>query len=102
MSMPHAEKTSAARGMTILRMPSSAASSTACIPPPPPNATRVKSRGSWPRLTETSFNALIMLLLAIRITPRAASARGTSRRRAIRSSASATASMSASSSPPQK
>ena len=75
--MPQAEKTSAASGITTLRMPSSAASATACIPPPPPNATSVKSRGSYPRLTETSLSALIMLLLAIRTTPRAASVAST-------------------------
>ena len=46
MSIPQAEKTSAAWGMTTLPIPSSAASATACMPPPPPKATSVKSRGS--------------------------------------------------------
>ena len=46
-------------------MPSSRASATACMPPPPPKAISVNSRGSKPRLTETSFSALTMLALAI-------------------------------------
>ena len=102
ISIPHALNTSAARGITTRRMPSSAASATACIPPPPPNATSVKSRGSWPRLTDTSLSALIMLLFAIRTIPRAASSRGTPSVPASASSTPATASMSASISPPQK
>ena len=41
--------------------------------PAPPNATSVKSRGSWPRSTETTRSAPTMLLSTIARMPRAAS-----------------------------
>ena len=75
--MPQAENTEAPAGTTTFLTPSSAASATPCMPPPPPKATSVKSRGSWPRLSETSFSALTMLLLAMRMMPRAASSAST-------------------------
>ena len=39
------------------RIPSSSASSQACSGPAPPNATSAKSRGSWPRSTDTTRSA---------------------------------------------
>ena len=50
-----------------LRIFSSLASVGPCIGPPPPNATIAKSRGSYPRRTEISFNALFILESATRI-----------------------------------
>ena len=100
--MPQAENTEASAGTTTLVTPSSWASATACIAPPPPNAISVKSRGSNPRLTETSLSALTMLLLAMRTMPRAASSASTPSRDPTASIAFATASMSACTVPPQK
>ena len=99
--MPQAENTAAPTGTTTFLTPSSCASATACIPPPPPNATRVKSRGSKPRLTDTSLSALTMLLLAMRMMPRAASAASTPRFDPTASIARPAAAMSAVASPPQ-
>ena len=100
--MPQAEKTPDRLGITTFLMPSSLARAQACMPPPPPKAIRVKSRGSWPRLTEISLMALTMLLLAMRTMPRAASCRLVLRVAASLSSARSTAAMSATIVPPQK
>ena len=54
---PSAERTPAAAGTSTLPIPSSSASAHACSGPAPPNATSAKSRGSWPRSTETSRSA---------------------------------------------
>ena len=69
---------------------------------PPPNTTSVKSRGSWPRLTLTSFSALTMLELAMRTMPRATSASVMFSRVASAPSAVPSAPMSATTEPPQK
>jgi hypothetical protein len=102
MSIPQAENTAACLGITTFLIPSSTARAQACIPPPPPNAIIVYSRGSWPRLTDTSFRALTMLLLAIRTIPRAASLRSVPSFLASLSRAFRTPSMSAVIVPPQK
>ena len=78
--MPQAENTAAFTGTTTRATPSSRASAAPCRPPPPPKAMSVNSRGSKPRLTETSFRALTMLALTTRITPRAVSSIPASRR----------------------
>src|SRR5258706_150610 len=49
--MPSADSAPAYSGTRTVRMPSSRAIPQACKPPQPPNATRAKSRGSWPRST---------------------------------------------------
>ena len=69
INIPQAEKTEEFTGIITLGIFNSLAKETACIPPPPPNATKVKSLGSYPLLTETNFKALIILLLAILIMP---------------------------------
>ena len=54
---PSAESTPAASGTSTVSMPSSSASAQAWSGPAPPNATSAKSRGSWPRSTETTRSA---------------------------------------------
>ena len=71
--MPHAENTDELIGIITLGIFNSIAKEVACIPPPPPNATKVKSLGSCPLFTEINFKALVMLLFAILIIPRAVS-----------------------------
>ena len=48
--------------------PSSSASAHACSGPAPPNATSAKSRGSWPRSTETTRSARTISALTTSIT----------------------------------
>ena len=67
--MPQAEKTPAYGGTSTRFTCSSAPSAAACIGPPPPAATSTKSRGSYPRRTETSLSALIMFALTSRMIP---------------------------------
>ena len=100
--MPHAENTEAAAGMITFLTPNSCAKATACIPPPPPKATRTKSRGSKPLLRDTSFNALTILLFAMRIIPLAASSAVAPNLSPTLLSADLADSMSALISPPQK
>ena len=71
--MPQAEKTEELTGIITFGIFNSFANDVACIPPPPPKATRLKSLGSYPLLTDTSLSAFIILLLAIRMMPRAVS-----------------------------
>ena len=52
--------------------PMSSATALACSGPAPPKATSAKSRGSWPRWTETSRSAPAMFSLAIARMPSAA------------------------------
>ena len=52
-------------------MPRSLASSEATVGPAPPNATSAKSRGVWPRYTDTSRMALAILSTASRTMPSA-------------------------------
>ena len=60
-------------GTITLGMPSSCASSAACRGPAPPNANSAKSRGSWPRASDTMRSAPAMRSLAMRSTAAAAS-----------------------------
>ena len=70
---PSAQSTPGAGGISTRGMPNSSARAQPCSGPAPPNGTRVKSRGSWPRSTETMRSAPIMLLSMMASTPRAAS-----------------------------
>ena len=85
------------------RMPSSSASAQPCSGPAPPNGTSVKSRGSWPRSTETTRSAPTMLLSTMARMPRAASSRPRpSGRRRWLSIARAAASASSAMRPPSR
>ena len=57
ISSPSAEKLPGSGGTTTVRMPSSSATAVACNGPAPPNGSRAKSRGSMPRITDTSLIA---------------------------------------------
>ena len=63
------------KGTITSGMPRSRASSTAYKGPAPPKATSAKSRGSWPRFTETRRIAPAMLARVTRKIPVAAFAR---------------------------
>src|SRR5215470_3644197 len=62
-SMPSAEVMPGLGGTSTVGMPSSRASALACRGPAPPKATSTKSRGSYPRWTETTRMAAIMWAL---------------------------------------
>ena len=66
---PQRRKRARIPGTRTVRMPSSGAISQACSPPQPPNATSAKSRGSWPRSTDTTRIARSILALATRRMP---------------------------------
>jgi hypothetical protein len=72
-SNPSAHSTPGAGGTSTRSMPSSSASAQPCSGPAPPNGTRVKSRGSCPRSTDTTRIAPTMLESAIARMTRAAS-----------------------------
>ena len=58
---PCAQRMPGANGTRQRRMPRLFATSVACSGPAPPNGSSVKSRGSWPRSTETARIARTML-----------------------------------------
>ena len=59
-------------GTSTSGMPSSRASATACSGPAPPKANSAKSRGSWPRASDTMRMAPAICVLPSRITAAAA------------------------------
>ena len=71
ISSPSAEKLPGSGGTTTVRMPSSSATAAACNGPAPPNGNRAKSRGSMPRITDTSLIAPARDTAAIRKMPSA-------------------------------
>ena len=62
---PSAERCPGKRGTRTRVMPSSSATCMTCIGPAPPKPSRVKSRGSKPRCTDTSRTAPAILATAI-------------------------------------
>ena len=70
-TIPRAENTPGYTGINTRGMDSSEASSHACSGPAPPKANNTKSRGSWPRSTETTLIPWHMLALATLTIPEA-------------------------------
>ena len=69
MHMPQAENTPESGGRSPCAPRARRRAPRRASPPPPPPTSRAKSRGSWPRRTETSLSALIMFALASRMMP---------------------------------
>ena len=69
---PNAHSPEATRGISTVRIPSSAASRPACAEVAPPPATMLKSRGSWPRSTDTDRIPPIMFPFTMSKMPSAA------------------------------
>ena len=100
ISSPSAEKLPGSGGTTTVRMPSSSATAAACNGPAPPNGSRAKSRGSMPRITDTSLIAPARETAAMRRMPSAISTGPTPTRVASPVTAASAAPRSSTISPP--